>query len=274
LGKKIRDYEKDLWGLFWSYSKSGDFGEIRTYLLQRSGLPGPRGNLELATAFGNVIQRGTASGSLDSKDLLSLCQSLCQIPAELAPTNDPNEFLVFCGACGLGALGGTAESFYSVASSLRSLASDTRWRTREGVAMALQRMIDAEPKQTLMLLSQWVEANDPLVLRAVVAGVAEPRLFRNGEVTRSAMRLHRRVFERIPGLDHEADDFKSLKKSLGYSLSVVVAYSPKEGFALMEELARSKDRNVSWIVRENLTKKRLMKYSHEVDVVKRLMSVK
>ena len=80
MGRKIRDYERDLWTLFWNYSKSGDFGDIRTYLLQLSGLPGPRGNLELATAFGNVIQRGVTSGALDSKDLLSLCQSLPDTP--------------------------------------------------------------------------------------------------------------------------------------------------------------------------------------------------
>jgi hypothetical protein len=140
--------------------------------------------------------------------------------------------------------------------------------------MALQRMIDAEPKQTIMLLSQWAEANDPLVLRAVVAGVAEPRLLRNDEVARSALRLHRRVLERLPGLQHEADDFKSLKKSLGYSLSVVVVYSPKEGFALMEELARSKDRDINWIIRENLTKKRMMRYPREMDAIKRLMSAR
>lgn len=274
MGKKIRDYERDLWELFWNYSRSGDFAGIRTYLLQRSGLPGPRGNLELATAFGNVIQRGVTSGTLNSKDLLSLCQSLCQIPPALAPANDPKEFLVFCGACGLGALGTIAEDFPVVTSSLRSLASDSRWRTREGVAMAIQRMIDAEPKRTLMLLAEWVEASDPLLLRAIVAGVAEPRLLRSGEVSRSAVRLHQRVFEKLPRFDRTSDEFKALKKSLGYSLSVVAAYSPKEGFALMNELAKSKDHDVNWIVRENLTKKRLAKYSREVDIVRKVLFVK
>jgi hypothetical protein len=272
MGRKIRDYERDLWELFWNYSKSGDFGEIRNYLLQRSGLPGPRGNLELATAFGNVIQRGVTSEALDSKDLLSLCQSLCQIPPELAPTNDPKEFLVFCGASGLGALGTMPRDFPAVAASLKSLASDTRWRTREGVAMALQRMIDAEPKQTLMLLAQWAEEEDPLLLRAVVAGVAEPRLLRNVEVTRSALRLHRRIFERLAELDREGDGYKALKKSLGYSLSVIVAYSPDDGFSLMNDLAKKEDNDVSWILRENLTKKRLAKYVWDLDKVKKALS--
>lgn len=272
--RKVRDYERDLWALFWSYSNSGEFSEIRTYLLQRSGLPGPRGNLELATAFGNVIQRGVVSGALDSKELLSLCQSLCQIPPALAPTNDPKEFLVLCGTCGLGALGTVAADFQAVASSLSSLAGDPRWRTREGVAMALQRMIDAKPKQTLMLLAQWVEVNDPLLLRAVVAGVAEPRLLRNDDVARSALGLHRRIFERLSELDREGDDFKALRKSLGYSLSVVVASSSREGFALMNELARNKDHDVIWIVRENLTKKRLAKCLDNLDTVKKILSSK
>jgi hypothetical protein len=270
----IRDYERELWELFWNYSKSGDFSEIRAYLLRRSGLPGPRGNLELATAFGNVIQRGTTSGSLDSKNLLSLSQSLCQIPPELAPTNDPKEFLVFCGACGLGALGTIAGDFAVVASSLKSLAGDPRWRTREGVAMALQRLIDAEPKQSLMLLAQWAESSEPLLLRAVVAGVAEPRLLRNVEIAKVALRLHRRIFERLSELDLEGDDFKVLKKSLGYSLSVVVAYSPKEGFALMNELAKNSNPDISWILRENLSKKRLAKYSREIEDVKKFLVAK
>ncbi|HVP22703.1 MAG TPA: HEAT repeat domain-containing protein [Conexivisphaerales archaeon] len=273
MGKKVREYERELWSLFWEYSRGGDFSTIRAYLLQRSGLPGPRGNLELATAFANVIQSGCSSGAFDRKALLSLCQSLCGIPAELAPTNDPNEYLVFCGVCGLGAVGTEEEGFPAAVSTLREMARDPRWRTREGVAMALQRLIESRPKQTLALLSDWAEEGDPLVLRAVAAGVAEPRLLHEGFVARAAIRLHEAIFERLKGMDRKGDDFKVLKKGLSYSLSVVVAASPKEGFALMARLVSWHDSDVYSVINENLTKKRLLKYPNEIRQLRRVLSV-
>jgi hypothetical protein len=271
VGRKTRDYERDLWSLFWAYSKSSDFGDLRAYLLQRSGLPGPRGNLELATAFANVLQRGATAGVLNPRDMISLCQSLAQIPASLAPTNDPKEFLVFCGVFGLGALSFRAEDHSIVASSLKSMSADSRWRTREAVAMALQRMLDVEPKQTLLLLFKWAKEDDPFLLRAVVAGIAEPRLL-DGGMASSALRLHQGIFEKLAGLNRKDEGYKVLKKSLGYSFSVVVAALPKEGFAYMVKLAQSQDSDVTSIVRENLTKKRLSKYSDDIEAVHRALS--
>ena len=60
-----------------------------TFLLQESGLPGPRGNLELAQA---VAEEGDAA----------LFKRYLSFGAEQAPTNSPQEFLAFCGVVGLG----------------------------------------------------------------------------------------------------------------------------------------------------------------------------
>ena len=62
-----------------------------SYLLAESGLPGPRGNLELAAV---VADEGT----------LELFQRYVAYSAAEAPVNSPYEFLAFCGVVGLGRL--------------------------------------------------------------------------------------------------------------------------------------------------------------------------
>ena len=83
------------------------------YLLTESGLPGPRGNIELAQAVANEGDR-------------ELFQRYLAYRADTAPVNSPYEFLAFCGTLGLGRL--LAEGDISQLQSLRSLASDRRWR--------------------------------------------------------------------------------------------------------------------------------------------------
>ena len=48
--------------------------------------------------------------------------------AERAPTNDPHEFLAFCGVVGLGKL--LAEGKIRVLKDLRQRATDPRWRVK------------------------------------------------------------------------------------------------------------------------------------------------
>ena len=104
------------------------------YLLQESGLPGPRGNLELAHAVAQIGSR-------------EQFETFLTIPLEQAPTNNPYEFVVFCGVLGLGKL--AAEGDYAQIAHLRSYASDGRWRIREGVATALQLVGDKNMGQLL-----------------------------------------------------------------------------------------------------------------------------
>jgi hypothetical protein len=59
------------------------------YLLENSGLPGPRANLELMQAY---VELGA------EKDFIPLLDHT----SDLAPENTPEEFLAFCGTVGLG----------------------------------------------------------------------------------------------------------------------------------------------------------------------------
>src|SRR5574340_436395 len=85
------------------------------FLLKESGLPGPRGNLELAQA---VADEGNEK----------LFTRFLSYNPEKAPTNSPYEFLAVCGAVGLGRL--VAEGKRRHLKTLRAHASDPRWRIR------------------------------------------------------------------------------------------------------------------------------------------------
>src|SRR5512135_3639268 len=89
------------------------------FLKKESGLPGPRGNLELAHA---VAREGSKQ---QYEHLLSV----------RAEENTPEVFLVFCGVIGLGRLAACEPELFA---QIRGYASDTRWRVREAVAAGLQ----------------------------------------------------------------------------------------------------------------------------------------
>src|SRR5690606_5085541 len=114
------------------------------FLLRESGLPGPRGNIELGQA---VADEGD----------LQLFQRLLTFTADRAPVNTPEEFLAFCGILGLGRL--VAEGHMEHLPTLRVCASDPRWRAREAVAMALQRLGDADMDRLLAEMREWAQGS-------------------------------------------------------------------------------------------------------------------
>jgi len=69
--------------------------------------------------------------------------------------------------------------------------------------------------------------------------------------------------------DRRSDEFMAFRKGMGYCLSVATVSSPEAGKKLMEEWALSEDKDIRWIIRENLKKKRLLKMDEEwVSMVK------
>jgi hypothetical protein len=197
------------------------------FLLAESRLPGPRANLELVHAVG---EEG------DESLLLRLAGS-------------EEEFLVMCGAVGLGRL--VAEGKSGHLARLRELASDPRWRVREAVAMALQRWGDEDFAAMATQAERWAEAS-PLEQRAAIAACCEPRLLRTPEAARRALDLVERVTHSLP-----SSRDRILRQALGYCWSVAIAALPDEGLARFELLERSTDADVQWVVRENLKKARL-----------------
>jgi hypothetical protein len=55
----------------------------------------------------------------------------------------------------------------------------------------------------------------------------------------------------------QSDDFRTLRKGLAYCWSVAVAALPTEGKSLMEKWLVKLDKDIQWIMKENLRKSRL-----------------
>jgi hypothetical protein len=254
---KKEKYKQNLASLFEEFLKSGNEANLMDYLISNSNLPGPRGNLELADAFAEVVEDYSKK---EPGRLWNLCIKLSGISPVEAPVNNPKEFLVFCGARGIGAIGSSSTFFQKALSSLKDIANDPRWRTREAVAMAVQGLIEKQGQKTLKQLENWIEENNWLVMRAVAAGVAEPALLRDKQTARFALELHKTVFAKILAARvRKSEEFKALKQGLGYSLSVVVRAIPREGFAYMHQTIGLQDADILWIIKENLKKNRLIK---------------
>lgn len=214
-------------------------------LAANSGLPGPRANLTLLDAAADLAEPGFVD------DLLA--------------TGD--EYLTTCGAAGLGALiAGDAGADRQAR--LHELARDERWRVREGVAMALQRLGDADLRdggnRLTDVTGRWSAENDPLVQRAVVAGVCEPRLLRTPDASAAALECCVRATDVLlaqPVARRREPPWRTLRQALGYCWSVAVAADPTAGLPIFTGLAdrASSDADLAWIVRTNRGKARLAK---------------
>jgi hypothetical protein len=220
----------------------GNIDDLDAYLMKESGLPGPRGNIELAQAVADM-----GDEALFRRLLLNM--------EDVAPTNDPHEFLAFCGTVGMGKLlaAGDTEKLKI----LRGLASDPRWRIREGVAMALQRYGLKDMEGLIQEMRIWSEGN-PLEKRAAIAALCEPALLKKREDVVEVLSILDDITRWVTfAHDRKSEDFKALRKSLGYCWSVAVAAHPEEGKRNIENLFFHDDPDVIWIMKENLSKKRL-----------------
>ena len=226
------------------------------FLLKESGLPGPRGNLELAQV---VADEGNQE----------LFERYLAYDADQAPTNSPYEFLAFCGVVGLGHL--LAEGQMEWLATLRLCASDRRWRMREGVAMALQRLGDVDMDALIQAMQTWSRGT-PLEQRAAAAALCEPRLLGQAKHTRAVLRILDKITASLRKVENrKSEDLMALRKGLGYCWSVAVAALPDEGKRLMEKWLVDTDKDVRWIMRENLKKNRLARM--DADWVSRWQAV-
>lgn len=225
-----------------------ELGDWDWFLLRESGLPGPRGNIELGRA---VAEEGDEE----------LFRRYLDYDEEKAPTNLPQEFLAFCGVLGLGRL--LAEGNRELLVTLRRCASDGRWRTREAVAMALQRWGGVDMGSLLREMEEWSKGN-LLERRAAAAALCEPALLGDGSHVREVLRLLDGMTASIEDVqDRRSDEFTAFRKGLGYCWSVAVVALPDEGKRLMEKWFSSDDSDVLWIMKENLRKKRLERMDGE-----------
>lgn len=254
-------YIKEVARLLTSFLSSGDAGDLLAFLVAESRLPGLRANLELAAAFAGTVREFAVADRDDLRLLWNLCVELAHVAPEDAPSDDPHEFLGFCGVRGIGAIGSASPA--CVGAALEHLAEaslDPRWQIREAVAMGLQDLLSRQRDTVVTELEVWVEGGSWLAMRAAIAGIAEPDLLGEPDLAAAALRFHRKILIRIyTAEERRSEAFRALRKSLGYTLSVVIAALPTPGFEYLRQLATLDDQDIRWIVRENLKKNRLEK---------------
>lgn len=203
------------------------------YLKKHSGLPGPRANLALVEAVG------------DEGDADRLWQM----------SGSSDEFLALCGTAGLGKVALMEPA--TVMTWLREVASDPRWRVREGVAIALQRVGRESMPHLLGEMQAWM-SDDPYVQRAAAAGLCEPALLKEREHAVEVLTILDHITTSLAATrDRKQDGFRVLRQALGYCWSVAAAAAPENAGPYFEKWMQSKDKDVQWVVKSNLGKARM-----------------
>ena len=249
------------------------FDELAMVLAANSNLPGPRGNLELADSFAKHVG---AIGASDTR--WQLFRNWAGISAAEAPTGNPREFLPFCALQALGALDPIVDAARrrETVAILRTAADDERWRTREGVAMALQRIGEADVGELKAIIDTWLPEATLTGQRAVIAALAHPPLLDDVITAHYALDIADQIMANVCGMGSEvrkSEVFRILRQALEYALSVFVAALPEVGFPRLGHWAATDDPDVQRIVRANLGKARLAKrHPVEVESLRRVVS--
>jgi len=245
---------------------------IEDYLCENSNLPSPRGNLTLAFKFADCFEKESIN-----KSLLELLMSWVNISAEEAPTNNPREYLSFCGIISLGT------HYYYADEKIKSLImgqfkiamNDKRWRVKEGAAMGLQRIAEKDFNTIKQYFEVWYSSSNNFEKRAFVATLAHPPILKNKEVAGYSLKMSEDILEDILAsskADRRGDDFIVLSKGLQYALSVFVAALPEEGFDFLKKYASLNDLDINKIIKSNLGKSRLTKkYAQNVEEILEIM---
>ena len=230
MARRVDGYRAELRGL----------KEWEPYLKKHSGLPGPRANLELVQAVGEEA---------DPDRLWRLSAS-------------SDEFLALCGTAGLGRVALMEPE--TVMTWLRELASDPRWRVREGVAMALQHIGRENMPRLLADMQAWI-GEGPYTQRAAAAGLCEPALLRETANAVQVLVILDQITSSLAATrDRRSDGFRVLRQALGYCWSVAAAAAPENARPYLEKWLRSRDRDVAWVMKSNLDKARMADLAGEL----------
>lgn len=211
--------------------------EMPGYLTAHSGLPGPRANLELLDVAGDLLPDGLIWDCLGRDD----------------------DYLACCGVVGLSRLVLAAPEDGSLVGRLRTAAADGRWRVREAAAIAVQRIGDHDPVLLRRLVADWVADPDPLVIRAGIAAICEPRLLTDPLTATAALAACEQAtaaLAAVPPPARRGESVRVLRQGLAYCWSVAVAALPQPGLDQFFAIETT-DSDLAWVVKQNLAKQRM-----------------
>jgi hypothetical protein len=246
--------------------RSGEDGALRAAMLAESRLPGPRLNLRLLDEFAaTVVDRLPSTGT---DPVVGAVERLLDSWAATSGSdaNDPVVVLPCAAVLAYGWVGAARPEWYpDEISKLVVAAADPRWRVRELVATACQRLLEADWPRTIATLLDWSADPHPLVVRAAVAAVAEPRVLDTGERWVAAMAVQRAGLARlarVPLGERRSSHVRTLRQALGFTVSVVGAASGD--FGPMLEAAQSGDPDLRWVAAKNAEHKRLDRWPDQL----------
>ena len=252
---------------------TGNHRPLEFYLRENSRLPGPRANLELANDLGYLM---ASSVPRNPEHVRSLLDYFANGDRKVVPNNTPAEFIMICGIVASGACAAVRPEWRrDTLRLLEHYACNPYFRVREGVASSYQHLIAAEPQEIIAHLIHLVDHGNYLQQCSAITAIAEQSVLYAPETISAALRMHRTVLNNLrqaPLADRRKEEVRVLRRTLGYTLSVVTAAAPEEGFALMRECASWNDNDIHWILRENLKKKRLAKFAQDTAVVSKLLA--
>lgn len=236
-----------------------NINKLENFLVSESNLPSRRANLELAYSFADCFQ------ILKINDIQwNLLNKWIDLSIKDASVDNPKEFLPFCAIQTFGSLYphcDTKRKEYII-NILKSYANDKRWRIREAVAMAFQRIAENNFIIINEIFSNWIVNATLLEKRAIIATLAHPPILDNKDNVLFCLQITEEILTHIHTLNKDirkTEDYRVLKKGLEYAISVFVEKLPLEGFVLLQKWGQIDDVDIKRIVTSNLGKARLTK---------------
>ena len=259
---KVEMLKEELRPLISDLIAGKDISEIENYLKMNSNLPGQRGNLELAYALSGLLDNYKLE---EHKKLFPIFKKWTELSITEAPVNSSEEFLPFCGVHSIGKLGSLNQKFFPESLVLlKALSHSERWRTREGVTMGLQFLLDKYPQTMVDEFNKWIEEENLLELRALITAYAEPKLLVKKIISQNALKSHRKIFEIVlRQKERKTEEFRVLRKALGYTFSLVAVIYTPNSFGVMKKLIQLNNKDINWILKENIKKNRIIKHAPE-----------
>jgi hypothetical protein len=140
---------------------------------------------------------------------------------------------------------------------------DSRWRTREAAAMALQAIGKKDLYKLTKILPRFYNGK-PYEQRCAVAAICEPCLLTAKLVEHYPVQMLEIVTRAFTDYtDRKDEGFIALKKGLAYGWSVAAAANLEYAKPFMERWLQSDDKDVRWVMQENLKKNRLIRLDEE-----------
>ena len=125
--------------------------------------------------------------------------------------------------------------------------------------MALQAFGDRDMEGLLSEMAVWADGNR-FQQREAAAALCEPRLLKQESHAARVLQVLDIITETIKEADDRRDEgFKVLRRALGYCWSVAAVALPEKGKTFMEKWFTSADTDVKRIMKDILTKNRLIK---------------